>query len=106
MAVSGAGLLGAVERMVGMRKSWVYQFRDGPEREVVEILAEQDGRPRQILFRQCPDGHGLVDGYVLQHVDAPKRAAVYSWVRRGELNPVAAYLLELLAEVCPKESAW
>ncbi|MET7313150.1 MULTISPECIES: hypothetical protein [unclassified Streptomyces] len=88
-----------------MRKSWVYQFRDGPEREVVEILAEQDGRPRQILVRQCPDGDGLVDGYVLQHVDAPTRAAVYTWVRRGELNPVAAYLLELLAEVCPKESA-
>ncbi|MGW0697473.1 hypothetical protein [Streptomyces sp. NPDC002738] len=47
-----------------------------------------------------------MDGYVLQHVDAPTRAAVYTWVRRGELNPVAAYLLELLAEVCPKESAW
>ena len=106
MAVSGAGLLEAAERMVGMRKCWVYQFRDGPERELVEVLAEQDGRPRQILVRQCPDGDGLVDGYVLQHVDAPTRAAVYTWVRRGELNPVSAYLLELLAEVCPKESAW
>ncbi|WP_330248593.1 hypothetical protein OHA33_42765 [Streptomyces sp. NBC_00562] len=80
--------------------------RRHPEREVVEVLAEQDGRPRQILVRQCPDGDGLVDGYVLQHVDAPTRAAVYTWVRRGELNPVSAYLLELLAEVCPKESAW
>ncbi|MFC8263974.1 hypothetical protein ACFUNF_41880 [Streptomyces sp. NPDC057291] len=88
-----------------MRKSWMYQFRDGPEREVVEILTEQDARPRQVLVRQCPDGDGLVDGYVLQHVDAPMRAAVCTWVRRGELNPVAAYLLELLAEVCPKESA-
>ncbi|MET4647670.1 hypothetical protein ABID95_007439 [Streptomyces atratus] len=104
--MSGAGSLRAVERMVGMRESWVYQFCDGPEREVVEILAEQDGRPRQILVRQCPDGDGLVDGYVLQYIDAPTRAAVYAWVRRGELNPVSAYLLELLAEVCPKESAW
>lgn len=92
--------------MFGMRKKWVYEFRGGPECEVVEILAEQDGSPQQILVRQCPDGDGLVDGYVLQAVDAPTRAAVYTWVRRGELNPVAAYLLELLAEVCPKESAW
>ncbi|MFC9584978.1 hypothetical protein ACFVJ8_19380 [Streptomyces yangpuensis] len=48
---------------------------------------------------------GLVDGYVLQHVDATARAAVYSWVRRGEPGPVAAHLLELLAEVCPQENA-
>ncbi|MFF0290911.1 hypothetical protein [Streptomyces sp. NPDC005262] len=89
-----------------MRENWVYQFRGGPEHEVVEILAEQDARPRQILVRQCPDGDGLVDGYVLQHVDAPTRAAFYAWVKRGELDPVAACLLELLAEVCPKEGAW
>ncbi|MFE9867862.1 hypothetical protein ACFYPZ_35030 [Streptomyces sp. NPDC005506] len=89
-----------------MRKNWVYQFRGGPEREVVEILGVEDARPRQILVRQCPDDDDLVDGYVLQYVDAPARAAVYTWVRRGELTPVAAYLLELLAEVCPKESAW
>ncbi|MFC8238367.1 hypothetical protein, partial [Streptomyces sp. NPDC057284] len=68
-----------------MRKNWVYQFRGGPEREVVEILGVEDARPRQILVRQCPDGDDLVDGYVLQYVDAPTRAAVYTWVRRGEL---------------------
>ncbi|MET7498455.1 hypothetical protein [Streptomyces sp900116325] len=88
-----------------MRRNWVYEFRGGPECEVVEVLAELDGRPRQILVRQCPDGDGLVDGYVLQHAHAPTRAAVYTWVRRGELSPVSANLLELLAEVCPRESA-
>ncbi|MFD9523329.1 hypothetical protein [Streptomyces sp. NPDC059979] len=84
----------------------MYQFRDDPERKVVEVLAEQDGRPRQIRVRECSGTRGLVDGYVLQHVDATARAAVYSWVRRGEPEPVAAHLLELLAEVCPQENAW
>ncbi|MFD9357226.1 hypothetical protein [Streptomyces sp. NPDC060031] len=92
--------------MADMRTYWVCQFRDGPERKVVEVLAEQDGRPRQIRVRECPGTHGLVDGYVLQHVDATARAAVYTWVRRGEPEPVAAHLLELLAEVCPQENAW
>ncbi|MET7605864.1 hypothetical protein ABZU45_31640 [Streptomyces avermitilis] len=89
-----------------MRKHWVYQFRDSPGRDDVEALVEEDGMPQQILVRQCPGTNRLVDGYVLQHVDAPARAAVYTWVRRGEPDPVAAYLLELLAEVCPKESPW
>lgn len=48
---------------------------------------------------------GLVDGYVLQYVDASARTAVYIWVRRGKPDSVAAYLLELLAEVCPKEGS-
>ncbi|MFD6917365.1 hypothetical protein [Streptomyces virginiae] len=91
--------------MVDMRTCWVYQFRDGPERKVIEVLAEQDGGPRRIRAQKCPGPHGLVDGYVLQHVDATARAAVYGWVRRGEPEPVAAHLLELLAEVCPQESA-
>ncbi|WP_404962668.1 hypothetical protein [Streptomyces sp. 147326] len=84
----------------------MYQFRDGPERKVVEVMAEQDGRPRQIRVRECPGTRGLVDGYVLQNVDATAGAAVYSWVRRGEPEPVAAHLLELLAEVCPQENVW
>ncbi|MFF4324457.1 hypothetical protein [Streptomyces sp. NPDC001568] len=96
----------AVETMVYMRMCWVYRFQDGPERQVVEVLVEQDGRPWQIRARECPGTQGLVDGYVLQDVDATARAAVYSWVRRGESEPVAAHLLELLAEVCPQESAW
>lgn len=49
---------------------------------------------------------GLVDGYVLQHVDATARTAVYTWLRPGESEAVAAHLLELLAEICPQESAW
>ncbi|MGW3819817.1 hypothetical protein [Streptomyces sp. NPDC005046] len=87
-----------------MRKHWAYQFRDSPGHDDVEALAELDGLPRQILVRQCPGTDGLVDGYVLQYVDASARTAVYIWVRRGEPDSVAAYLLELLAEVCPKES--
>lgn len=90
--------------MVRMRTCWVYQFRDGPERQVVEVLAEGDGKPRQIQVRQSRS-RGLVDGYVLRNADASARVAVYTWVRRGEPGPVTAHLLELLAEVCPQENA-
>ncbi|MFF1414051.1 hypothetical protein ACFVX6_30375 [Streptomyces sp. NPDC058289] len=89
--------------MIRMRTCWVYQFRDGPERQVAEVLAEGDAKPRQILVRQCRS-RGLVDGYVLRHADASTRVAVYTWVRRGEPEPVTAHLLELLAEVCPQEN--
>lgn len=87
-----------------MRTCWVYQFRDGPERQVVEVLAEGDGMPPQIQVRESRS-HGQVDGYVLRNADASDRVAVYTWVRRGEPEPVTAHLLELLAEVCPQENA-
>ncbi len=93
-----------LETMVRMRTCWVYQFRDGPECQVVEVLAEGDGKPRQIQVRQSRS-RGLVDGYVLRHADALARVAVYTWVRRGEPELVSAHLLELLAEVCPQENA-
>ena len=32
-----------------------------------------------------------------------QRTALYTWVKAGDSGPVAAYLLELLAEVCPAE---
>ncbi|MCX5216016.1 hypothetical protein OG689_43560 [Kitasatospora sp. NBC_00240] len=56
------------------------------------------------LARRRPGG-ALVDGYILQSIDAQLRTAVYTWVRAGEPDTVATYLLELLAEVCPKERA-
>ncbi|MEU3794425.1 hypothetical protein [Streptomyces fructofermentans] len=88
-----------------MWKPWAYQFRDSPGRDDVEALADE-GVPRQILVRSCPGADGLVDGYVLQGIDISSRTAVYIWVRRGEPDTVAAYLLELLAEDCPKGSSW
>ncbi|MFJ7270427.1 hypothetical protein ACIQV3_27965 [Streptomyces sp. NPDC099050] len=63
-----------------------------------------DRVPRQIHVRQSRS-YGLVDGCVLRHADATERIAVYTWVRRGEPEPVTADLLELLAEVCPQEHA-
>ncbi|MCX4775420.1 hypothetical protein [Streptomyces sp. NBC_01264] len=87
-----------------MRTCWVYQFREGPERQVVEVLADGDGMPRQIQVRQSRP-RGLGDGYVLRHADASARLAVYTWVRRGEPELVTAHLLELLAEICPQETA-
>lgn len=92
--------------MARMRTCWVYQFRDGPERQVVEVLADRDGRPWQIQVRECTGACGLVDGYVLRHCDATARVAVYTWVQRGRPEPVTAHLLELLAEVCPQDDAW
>lgn len=89
-----------------MGTCWVYQFRDGPERQVVEVLADGDGRPRQVQVRECVGSGGLVDGFVLRHCDAMARVAVYTWVRRGRPEPVTAQLLELLAEVCPQENTW
>ncbi|GHH80531.1 hypothetical protein GCM10018781_61290 [Kitasatospora indigofera] len=91
--------------MIGMRTQWVYQLRDCPDAEDVEVLAEEEGRPRQILARPRPGAGGLVDGYVLQRVDAQTRTAVYTWVRAGEAEQVTEYLLDLLAEVCPVERA-
>ena len=89
--------------MVGMRTQWVYQFRNCPGGEDVEALAA-DGRPQHVLARRRPGG-ALADGYVLQSIDAQLRTAVYTWVRAGEPDAVAAHLLELLAEVCPGERA-
>ena len=77
------------------------QFRDCPDTEDVEALAEQEGRPLQVLVRQRPGAGSLVDGYVLQRTDTEQRTAVYTWVQAGDPDPVAAYLLDLLAEVCP-----
>ncbi|MFE2914363.1 hypothetical protein [Kitasatospora indigofera] len=88
-----------------MPTQWVHQLRDCPDAEDVEVLAEEEGRPRQILARERPGAGGLVDGYVLQRVDAQLRTAVYAWVRAGEAGQVAEYLLDLLAEVCPVERA-
>ncbi|MFC9331539.1 hypothetical protein [Kitasatospora sp. NPDC057015] len=67
---------------------------------------EEEGRPRQILAHErLSAGGALVDGYVLQRVDAQAHTAVYTWVQAGEAGQVAEYLLDLLAEVCPKEQA-
>ena len=86
-------------------QQWVCQFRDCPDTEDVEALAKQEGRPLQALVRQRPGAGGLVDGYILQRADPEQRTAVYTWVQAGDPDPVAAYLLELLAEVCPTEHA-
>uniref|UniRef100_UPI002F9066B5 hypothetical protein n=1 Tax=Kitasatospora indigofera TaxID=67307 RepID=UPI002F9066B5 len=91
--------------MVGMPTQWVHQLRDCPDAEDVEVLAEEEGRPRQILARERPGAGGLVDGYVLQRADAQLRTALYTWVRAGEAEQVTEYLLDLLAEVCPVERA-
>ncbi|MFD9305425.1 hypothetical protein ACFWCB_22700 [Streptomyces sp. NPDC060048] len=104
MGVSDARRRVALETMAYMRMYWVYQFRDGPECQVVEVLAEGDGKPRQVQVRESRS-RGLVDGYVLRHADGSTRVAVYTWVRRGKPEPVTAHLLELLAEVCPQENA-
>ncbi|WP_329611555.1 hypothetical protein [Kitasatospora herbaricolor] len=71
----------------------------------VEVLAEEEGRPRQILARERPGAGGLVDGYVLQRVDGRSRTAVYTWVQAGDPATVTEYLLDLLAEVCPRDKA-
>ena len=102
----GSGVLVAGGRMVGMpSQQWVCQFRDCPDTEDVEVLAEQESRPRQVLVRRRPGAADLVDGYVLQALDVRERTAVYTWVQAGEPDPVAAYLLELLPELCPTERA-
>ena len=102
----GGGAVVAGGRMVGMPlQQWVCQFRDCPETEDVEVLAEQEGRPLQVLVRERPGAGGLVDGYILQSTDRREPTAVYTWVQTGEPDLVAAYLLELLAEVCPTERA-
>ncbi|MFD9597352.1 hypothetical protein ACFWA9_31995 [Kitasatospora sp. NPDC059973] len=89
-----------------MRTRWVYQLRDRPGADDIEGLAEQEGPPRQILARRRPDNSAaLVDGYILQSIDAQRRTAVYTWVHSGEPDTVAACLLELLAESCPAEQA-
>ena len=92
--------------MVGMPlQQWVCQFRDCPDTEDVEILAELEGRPLQVLVRTRPGAGALVDGYILQKADMEQCTALYTWVQAGDPDPVAAYLLELLAEVCPTELA-
>ncbi|MFD7982504.1 hypothetical protein ACFV4M_03875 [Kitasatospora indigofera] len=89
-----------------MPTQWVHQLRDCPDAEDVEALAEEEGRPRQILARQRPgDDGGLIDGYVLQRIDAQSHTAVYTWVLAGDPGQMTEYLLDLLAKVCPVERA-
>ena len=93
-------------RMGGMPlQQWVYQFRDCPEAGDVEVLAEEEDRPRQVVVRARPGAGGLVDGYILQNLDRQEHTALYTWVRAGDPAPVTAYLLDLLAEVCPTDNA-
>ncbi|WP_457034338.1 hypothetical protein [Kitasatospora sp. P5_F3] len=89
-----------------MQTQWVYQLRDCPGAENLELLDEEAGRPRQILARERQGTDGLVDGYVLQRIDAQAHTGLYTWVLAGDPNPVTDYLLEFLAEVCPQEGTW
>ncbi|MEU1425332.1 hypothetical protein [Kitasatospora sp. NPDC005751] len=88
-----------------MQTQWVQQFRNCPDSEDIEalVLAEEAERAQQVLAREREGAGGLVDGYVLQRFDAQSRTALYTWVRAGSAEQVAAYLLDLLAEVCPVE---
>ncbi|MFE2918282.1 hypothetical protein [Kitasatospora indigofera] len=88
-----------------MRTQWVHQLRNCPDAEDVEVLAEEEGRPRQILARPRPGDDALVDGYVLQRVDTQAHTAVYTWVRTGDPETVTEYLLDLLAKVYPRGKA-
>ena len=87
------------------QRAWVCRFRDCPDLGDVEVLVEEDGRPREVVARGREGAGGLVDGYILQSTDAQAHTAVYTWMRAGSPDKVAAYLLELLAEVCPAERA-
>ena len=87
--------------MQTQQRVWVCRFRDRPDVGDVEVVVEEAGRPRQVVAREREGAGGLVDGYILQSVGAGERTAVYAWVRAGTADRVAAYLLELLAEVCP-----
>ncbi|MCX5215600.1 hypothetical protein OG689_41335 [Kitasatospora sp. NBC_00240] len=89
-----------------MQMQWVYQLRDRPDAEDVELVAEEGGRPRQTLARQREGSAGLVDGYILQRIDAQLHTAVYSWVLSSARGPVSDYLLEFLTEDCPQQSPW
>jgi hypothetical protein len=92
--------------MVGMgAQQWVCQFRNCPNVENVEVVVEQESRPLQVVVRTRPKAGGLVDGYLLQRADMERRTALYTWIRAGERDLVAADLLELLAECCPTERA-
>ncbi|MFC9331689.1 hypothetical protein [Kitasatospora sp. NPDC057015] len=91
--------------MVSMQTQWVYQLRNCPDTEDVEALAEEEGRPLQVLARRREGADGLVDAYILQRIDAQAHTAVYAWVLAGDSGLVTDYLLELLAEVCPGERA-
>ncbi|WP_371476686.1 hypothetical protein [Kitasatospora sp. NBC_00315] len=90
-----------------MQTQWVHQFRDRPDAKDVETLipVEELNRPRQILAREREGAEGLVDGYILQSLNGRSRTAVYTWVRAGPPEPVAEYLLDLLAEVYPRGKA-
>ncbi len=92
--------------MVGVQRQWVYQLRDRPGAEGVELLDQGGGRPRQILARQREGPAGLVDGYVLQRIDAQLHTAVYGWVLSSEPDPVSHYLLEFRTEDRPQHSPW
>ncbi|MFC8451564.1 hypothetical protein [Kitasatospora sp. NPDC057223] len=85
------------------QQTWVCRLQDCPDVEDAEIVATETGRPRQVVAREREGA--LVDGYILQSIDAAQHTAVYTWVRAGTAGEVTAYLLELLAEVCPAERA-
>ena len=91
--------------MQTQQRVWVCRFRDRPDVGDVEVVVEEAGRPRQVVAREREGAGHLVDGYILQSVDAGEHTAVYAWVRASTADRVAAYLLELLAEVCPGEQA-
>ncbi|MCX5216231.1 hypothetical protein OG689_44655 [Kitasatospora sp. NBC_00240] len=84
-----------------MQQRWVYKLRDCPDREDVETLSKQTGRPRHVLARRRKDGDGLADGYVLQWIDAQVHTAVYSWIQSGDPQQVTDDLLQFLTQACP-----
>ncbi|MCX5215619.1 hypothetical protein OG689_41430 [Kitasatospora sp. NBC_00240] len=89
-----------------MRMQWMYQLRDRPGAEDVDLPDQEGGRPRQTLARQREGADGLVDSYILQRVDAQLHTAVYGWVLSSEPDPVSHYLLEFLTEDRPQQNPW
>ncbi|WP_329611694.1 hypothetical protein [Kitasatospora herbaricolor] len=67
----------------------MYQLRDRPGAQDVDLLDQKAGRPQQILARQREGADGLVDGYILQRIDAQLHTAVYGWVLSSEPDPMS-----------------
>ncbi|MCX4530135.1 hypothetical protein OHA79_43685 [Streptomyces sp. NBC_00841] len=72
---------------------WAYEFSGCPDSADYQQIAD-DAEPGDVVLRECPDGLGIVDGFVRESVDDMMMVARFRWVASVDPSAVAPAVLQ------------
>ncbi|GAA3048547.1 hypothetical protein [Streptomyces glomeratus] len=79
---------------------WVYEFLGCPDTgDYQQIMDEAE--PGDVVFRERPDGLGILDGFVRESVDDVMMVARFRWVASGDPSTVAPAVTEAAVGLPP-----